>query len=166
MMCDWTQWSSATNPVCTCGPSAADWIKQNQCVARNVEADALPEAKVEVKKAEVKMNATSQCGQFGCCSWMQGLGHGCKTAEGGCNMMCDWTQWSSATNPVCTCGPSAADWIKQNQCVACNVEADALPEAKVEVKKAEVKMNATSQCGQFGCCSWMQGLGHGCKTAE
>jgi hypothetical protein len=74
---------------------------------------------VKVKKeAVLTTKADSSCGQFGCCKWQK---HGCKTAEGGCNQQCDWTQWSTDANPVCTCGPSSSDWIKEAQCVPCTV---------------------------------------------
>merc|ERR1712139_725034 len=124
--CDWTQWSTDANPVCTCGPSSADWIKEDQCQACTVE-DVVRSAVNSSVVAESKVD--SQCGPYGCCKWQT---HGCKTAEGGCNQQCDWTQWSSDSNPVCTCGPSGADWIKQDQCQACSVEAAVISKAKVE----------------------------------
>jgi len=181
MHCDWTEWSSPSNPVCTCGPSGADWIKAGQCIHCSA-GDVVPEAEVE-SKAESKAESTtmvtgtptttkskvtnttttteskveSSCGPYGCCPWQQGFG--CRTAAGGCNMHCDWTEWSSSSNPVCTCGPSGADWIKAAQCVHCSVEADAVPDAKVQSK---VESKVESRCGPYGCCPWQTS---GCRTA-
>lgn len=74
--------------------------------------------RVSLSNATVPLDAQagSTCGQFGCCKWQT---HGCKTAAGGCNQQCDWTQWSTDANPVCTCGPAAADWIQPSQCQSC-----------------------------------------------
>merc|ERR1712070_111624 len=48
-----------------------------------------------------------------------------QTAAGACNQQCDWTQWSTDANPVCTCGPAAADWIQPSQCQTCGTTSGA-----------------------------------------
>merc|ERR1712087_122636 len=99
--------------------AGSDWIKQDQC--RTCTVDETPHLVIIPQQTKVTVDAKTetQCGPYGCCHWQT---TGCLNSQGFCNKQCDWTEWSSDANPVCTCGPAGSDWIKQNQCRTCTVD--------------------------------------------